>query len=362
MRDSVSSIRSAPEKIREFWTKNVGFLEPILNILLKRYGLETIDLPDLKQEQKKLETSYKHQLELLQQITAGSGKRSIYVLIDKLDESEKTGASADRTYMLVSPILQDLELLGMTGYGFKIFAWDKIQDHFRERARPDRVAQYSLSWLRHRLQDLIAARVHAFSDGRIKCFSDLIDRESPFNVDAVIALFADHSPRNAIRICERIMAVQADMDNSATKLTWQAVDKGISAFAEEITSQLYGHEVCQDLKRAGRGLFTINYLASSVFKAAHENTSRNKVTAWQNCGVVKQVGTVSVVGSKRPLNFYFVSDPSMQRSINESESLEQFLKNRWLECEHCGTDNLIDISLLPSGNDALCVSCSRALL
>ncbi len=38
------SLRSVPEKIREFWTKNVGFLEPILNVLLKRYGLETIDL------------------------------------------------------------------------------------------------------------------------------------------------------------------------------------------------------------------------------------------------------------------------------------------------------------------------------
>ena len=340
----------------------MGFLEPILNVFLKRYGLDTIDLPELKQEQKKLATSYKHQLELLQRITNESGRRSIYVLVDKLDESEKTGGSAEKTYILARSIIQDLELLGMTGYGFKIFAWDKIQENFREHARPDRVPQYSLSWPRRRLQELVGARIRAFSGGRLSSFSDLMEASNhSFNADAVIALFADHSPRNAIRICERILAVQADMDNHSNKITWLALDKGISLFAEEITSELYGKEVCQDLKRAGRGIFTINYLASSVFKAAHENTSHNKVTAWQNCGVVRQVGTVSVPGSKRPLNFYYVSDPSMQRSIQESEPLEQFLKARWLECDYCATDNLIDLSVFPNGNEPLCISCSHQL-
>jgi hypothetical protein len=183
-----------------------------------------------------------------------------------------------------------------------------------------------------------------------------------FHADSVIALFANHSPRNAIRICERVLAVQADVDNSVDKVSWQALDRGISIFADEITRESYGQDVCQDLKRASRGLFTINYLASSVFKTAHENTSRNKVTAWLNCGAVQQVGTVAVSGSKRPLNFYYVSDPSMQRSIFELESLTQFLKNRWLQCTHCGTDNLTDIAVIPAGNEPACVSCTRQLI
>ncbi len=251
----------------------------------------------------------------------------------------------------------------MTGYGFKIFAWDKIQENFREHARPDRVPQYSLSWPRRRLQELVGARIRALSGGKLSSFSDLMEpSQRSFDPDAVIALFADHSPRNTIRICERILAVQADMDNQTNKISWLALDRGISLFAEEITPELYGTEVCQDLKRAGRGIFTINYLASSVFKTAHENTSRNKVTAWQNCGVVRQVGTVSVPGSRRPLNFYYVSDPSMQRSIQEPEPLDQFLKARWLECDFCTTDNLIDLSVFPNGNEPLCIACSRQLL
>jgi hypothetical protein len=356
----LSSLRSVPEKIREFWSKNVGFLEPLINVLLKRYGLETIDLPDLKQEQKKLETSYKHQLEQLLTITKEAGKRSIYILIDKIDESEKTGGSPERTYRMLQPIVQDLELLGLNGYGFKIFAWDKIEELFRRHARPDRVPQYSLSWPRQRIEELIAARVKAFSGGHLARFGDIM-QEKKENSDSIIALFANHSPRNAIRICEQILAVQADLDNTAKTISAVAFDRGITAFADQLTIELYGTDICQDLKRAGRGLFTINYLASSVFKVTHENTSRNKVTAWQSCGVVRQVGIVAVPESRRPLNFYYVADPCMQRAIHEAEPLDTFLKNRWIECSSCGKDNLIDILLVPKDNEPVCAFCSRSL-
>jgi hypothetical protein len=222
----LSSLYSVPEKIRDFWIKNVGFLEPIINILLKRYGLDAIDLPDLKQEEKKLESSYKHQLEILRQIVGEAARSSIYVLIDKIDESEKTGGSPERAYELIRSIVQDLDLLGMKGFGFKIFAWDKIQEDFREHARPDRVPQYSLSWPRRQLETLIGARVRAFSNGKFNSFFDIMATNEGFNADSVIALFANHSPRSAIRICERVLAVQADIDNTVEQISWVALDRG----------------------------------------------------------------------------------------------------------------------------------------
>ncbi len=358
--ETLSSLKSVPEKIREFWSKNVGFLEPVINVLMKHYGLETIDLPDMKQEEKKLETSYKHQLEQLLAIIKVSGKRSVYVLIDKLDESEKTGGDPKLTYRMLQPVVQDLELLGLNGYGFKIFAWDQINHFFREHARPDRVPQYSLSWPRRRIEELVAARIKAFSNGRKLRFADLMEKDGEKS-DSIIALFSNHSPRNAIRICERILAHQADMGANADYISILAFDRGITDFSNQLALELYGPDICHDLKRAGRGLFTINYLASSVFKTTHENTSRNKVTTWQNSGVVRQVGTVTIPESRRPLNFYYVSDPCMQRAIHEAETLGAFLANRWIECSSCGEDNLIDISLVPKDNEPICAFCSRAL-
>ncbi|MBU4447649.1 MAG: hypothetical protein KKD99_03600, partial [Proteobacteria bacterium] len=73
------------------------------------------------------------------------------------------------------------------------------------------------------------------------------------------------------------------------------------------------------------------------------------------------LGTVSVAGVRRPLNFYYVSDPAMIRLIHEVVPLEEFFKDRWVECPHCYTDNLMDINLIPDGNEPKCFSCNRNL-
>ena len=145
--------------MRKFWSDHVGILDSVVNVLLKKYGLENIDLSDQRQEQKKLSETYKHQLEVLLELVRQIGFRSIYILVDKIDESEKTGNNPDTSYTLLHPLLTDLELLGLDGYGFKFFAWDQIQPRFSSAARPDRVPQYSLSWSREALENVLAKRI-----------------------------------------------------------------------------------------------------------------------------------------------------------------------------------------------------------
>lgn len=86
LQELLKELRSIPERVRSFWSENVGFLESLVNILLKKYGLEAIDLPDLRQEEKTLAATYKNQLEILRDLVKAKGFRSIYILIDKLDE------------------------------------------------------------------------------------------------------------------------------------------------------------------------------------------------------------------------------------------------------------------------------------
>jgi hypothetical protein len=362
LQELLNELKSLPEKFRHFWSEHVGVLESVVNVLLKNYGLESVDLPDLKQEEKRLSETYKHQLEVLASVVQRIGFRSIYILIDKADESEKTGNNAESTYRLLRPLLTDLELLALKGYGFKFFVWDQILRYFREDARPDRVTQHTLTWTRQSLETVLSKRVQAFSDNRISSFGALVSANPGYAVDAAVCLLADRSPRNVIRICEKILSVQAEMDAAATRLTPQAIERGIDMYCAQVTQERYGEDVVKDMQRAGRELFTINYLASEVFKKAHENTSRNRVGAWQNAGLVKQVGSVSVPDARRPLNLYYVADPAVVRLIHRSVPLPEFLKDRWVPCSHCGADNLMNIDLVPTGNDALCHDCGRKLL
>jgi hypothetical protein len=61
----MKELKSLPSRFKKFWSENVGFMESVINFVLKSYDLDKIDLPDVKHEEKRLTETYKYQLELL---------------------------------------------------------------------------------------------------------------------------------------------------------------------------------------------------------------------------------------------------------------------------------------------------------
>lgn len=108
LQELISELKSLPEKFKIFWSKNIGFMEPVINFILKNYELETIDFPDTKIEERKLSETYKYQLEVLLALAKKIRFKSIYVLTDRVDETEKTGNNPEATYQLIQPLIKDL--------------------------------------------------------------------------------------------------------------------------------------------------------------------------------------------------------------------------------------------------------------
>jgi len=281
----LAELKSLPDKFKDFWKKNVGILEPLINLLLKNYGLESIDLPEVQQEQKKLSETYKHQLEILHELVIGIGFKSIYILVDKVDESEKTGTDSQKTYQLIQPMLRDLDFLGLRGYGMKFFVWDKIEPYFRAESRPDRVPQYQLQWNRTTLENMLSKRLLAFSNNNISCFQQIVSKDIDYNIDSALSVLANGTPRNLIRLCEKILAAQAEIDHESKTISSRAINRATIDYSSQLGIETYGEDILRDLQHVGRELFTINYLANDVFKMSHENTSRNKVAGWVNAGL-----------------------------------------------------------------------------
>ncbi len=362
LRDLLKELKSLPQRLRDFWTENVGILDSVVNFLMRTYDLPSFDTPDLRQEEKKLSESYKNQLGLLWDLVSRIGFRSIYILIDKPDESEKTGNSPEATYRLIQPLMQDLELLSTSGFAFKFFLWDQITPFFREHARPDRVPQHELAWSRTALETALSKRLSAFSKGTVNKFVDLMSEDPGYPVDTAICMIANRSPRNVVRICEKIFAVQAELGPSSNTISDQAVERGIDLYCDQVVNEVYEAQIPKDLQKVGRELFTINFLANDVFKTTHVNTSRNRVTAWQNTGVVRQIGSVSTPDAKRPVNFYCIIDPAMTRLIHRATPIKEFMEERWIPCVGCGRDNLTNLNLVPEGNQPECFGCGRPLI
>jgi len=361
IQELLKELRSLPDKFKDFWRENVGFMEPAVNFLLKKYDLETIDLPDVKQEEKRLAETYKYQLENLLNLVKRIGFKSIYILIDKVDETEQTGNDPEQTYKLIQSLIRDLELLGLEGYAFKFFLWNKVEPFYREHARPDRIIQYELSWSRTDLKGILSARLMAFSNGSISSFTQLMADNAGINVDDAICVMSNGSPRNMIRMCERILAIQGELSLNSSKIDFKAVDRGILTFSEMFFLELYGNDLLKDMQRVGRELFTTNYVANDVLKISGQG-ARNKITGWSNTGLIQQVGTITVPPAKRPVNFYCAVDPVAVRLMHRTTALDTFFKDRWLPCDHCNTDNLVNIELYPEENEAICKKCGRVLI
>lgn len=359
IQELLNELKSLPDKFKDFWRQHVGFMESVINFLLKAYDLEKIDLPDTKQEEKRLGETYKFQLESMLSLVTKIGFESIYVLVDRPDETEKTGNDPKSTYQLIQPLMRDLELLGLRGYGFKFFLWDQIEPFFRHDARPDRVPQYELKWTRNSLKEVLSKRLLSFSRRQISTFDFML--EDPCGIDDHLCLMANGSPRNLIRLCERILAIQGDRDSSARKISMAAIDQATVVHGEQVCIENYGENVLKDLQRVGRELFTTNFVANDILKIS-ANGARNKITAWANLGVVAQVGTVIVPPATRPTHLYGVVDPCAVRVMHRAIPFEEFVRDRWLPCGHCITDNLINIDLYPEGEDPICRQCGRKLL
>jgi hypothetical protein len=361
LQELMKELKSLPDRFKKFWSENVGFMESVINFVLKNYNLEKIDLPDLKQEEKRLTETYKYQLEVLLNLVKKLGFKSIYILIDRIDETEQTGNNPEASYRLIQPIIKDLELLGLNGFGFKFFLWDKVEPYYRNDARPDRVSQYRLGWNRTGLRGILEKRLKAYSQGKITSINQLVASPIELSIDDAICVMANSSPRNMIRFCETILSRQAERDPLATVIDFAAVDQASIVFANTLCGELYGEEVMKNMQKVGRELFTISYVANDVLKITNQAV-RNKITSWTNIGVIKQVGTIVVPPAKKPVNFYCVTDPNAVRLIHRTASFEQFIQDRWLPCNHCNTENLVNIELYPDENEAMCRECGRELL
>ena len=198
-----------------------------------------------------------------------------------------------------------------------------------------------------------------FSDGEINSFDALL--EAPCGIDDHLCLLANGSPRNLIRLCERILAIQADRDPQSKKISIAAIDQATVIHGEQIFIENYGESVLKDLQRVGRELFTTNFVANDILKIS-ANGARNKITAWISLGVVAQVGTIIIPPATRPTHLYGIVDPCAVRVIHRTVHFEKFVQDRWLPCKHCTTDNLISIELYPEEEEPMCRQCGRKLL
>jgi hypothetical protein len=337
---AVRSIKNFGDKTRDFFNKYGGPISVLVNALLSKLGLDNVEVPaDLPQEAK-LDESLRYHYGHLLQIVSAVGFQSAYVLVDRVDEVPATG-NANKTFQFISPLLLDLRTLDASGVAIKFFLWDQIEGELDEAGfRRDRVAINSIHWTLSELQDMLARRLSAYSDGRIKSFNQLLCNGVSVDVHALLAHIGAGSPRDMIRCAKRIVSAETRTGTDSACVSEESAWGGVKTFCEERARELVRPEYLADLKKVGRPAFTTSMIGSDIFRISTEG-ARQKIQAWARTGAVAKIDELPNQRD-RPTHLYGIVDLRVAIAALSAMDVPLIVSNVILECPSCRTLALSD--------------------
>lgn len=335
---SIWKFKNLGDKASHIWDQYGGKISLLVNGILGYLGVAAVDLSELARNPENYEQSHQFYLRKLSDIAVKLGYKSVYVLIDRVDETSLTSADAQKAYDFIKPLISDLHVLETPNIAFKFFLWDQIKTQYLgDGARPDRVKIYSLNWSVSEISRMLTARLRAFSEGQIESFNDLIDSE--IDAHLLVCYVAGSSPRDFIRACGRIIDEQVRMEPDSERITPDKMWLGIKNFCNERSDELFPRHL-PDLKKIGAPTFTNRLCANDVFRVS-ENAIRPKIQSWQESGAVMKVGDVPNLGN-RPLYLYGLTDIRLCVAALPNMPIDEIFANFLLECPECKEINISD--------------------
>ncbi|VVB93528.1 Uncharacterised protein [uncultured archaeon] len=333
LQEAIDSVKNFEDKAIDFWNKYLGPIGFVLNNLLAQLGFESVEISNLEKSSGKIGT-FRDQLKFISKIALQLGFKSIYILIDKIDETAIT-QTASKSFDFIKNLLSDLQILELPNYGFKFFLWDKLLDDYRKIARPDRIKYYALNWNSTQLTQMLSKRLGAYSQGKILSFKNLTAFPSKIDIDLMIVSFGQGSPRNIIRICKEILDQQAEIDANTSKISETAFIKGFETFAENYSFENFPEKMILELKKNRRIDFTINHVYNDVFKFTQQ-AGISKVATWENMGLVEKIGTIRESKGTRPSYHYCIMNIIIAKNIFSDLNIFNFFGNKVRWCPNCG--------------------------
>jgi hypothetical protein len=333
LRDSIKAVKNLSDKARDWWNKFTGPVGLLLNAMLTKLGFGVAEVKKFEQEGGSL-GAYHEQFRVLRDIAEKFGKRAIYILVDRVDELLMTG-SGSSSYQFIAPLLTDLHLLELRGFGFKFFLWDMLLDEYRASGRPDRVKYHSLEWSHVQLKRMISERLKAYSDSGITSLTQLLGPQTSITVDRLVIYYALGSPRTIIRICKEIVDQQSEIDAAARVLSVEAVYRGIEVFAGNFAGETVDAAILRDLKKIRRANFTVKHVYSNVFKFTQQ-AGIAKVKQWQDAGIVERVGSIKETAKSKPSNVFALTNPLVGKHLWNDLSALDFCERKLRVCSECG--------------------------
>lgn len=243
----------------------------------------------------------------------------IVVLIDKVDETDATNNSADKTAELIYPLLAKVQLLEVESFSWIFFLWQNVKSIFEGDKYPvrlDKLAHATVSWDDNFFSLMLDKRMEHFSSGRVN-FSGLFAK----GVDVTkirneLVRVCMRSPREMIRIMDVIIR-EHDVSHSGNGdvilLDDESIQNGIDKYVTDRISSIYSDRLLAQIFRLNKTTFS-NKDVQLTFRVGAQS-ARTRIQSWEGAGIIKLTGTRAAEGALggKPANEYTIMDARIER-------------------------------------------------
>jgi hypothetical protein len=255
---------------------------------------------------------------LLSQLAPQLGLDAWYILIDKVDEDERTNSDAVKSTELILPLLKNLKTLETSRISFKFFLWDKLRPLLTDKdVRFDKIKNWSMTWTEHELREMIDRRLKAFSAGKTTSLDAICEHDASHIIYREVITLANNAPREIVQILDSIFREHArhhDSHNSNMLISRSSIDRGLDDYCTRRIADRYPSEVPRQISKLTHVTFT-NADIQQIFSIAHSAASK-KINNWLDNGYVTRTqNTLSAKHPNKPVYQYSVSEPLLRRMV-----------------------------------------------
>lgn len=317
---ALRKLKNVSEKLTKLASDITTFYNFMINIL-KLKEIPPFKPSDLPKHQRDSISSI-FVFEVFLQLVTNVGFDAMYILIDKIDETDRTG-DCKKAAGLVSTLLTNIKLLELDKCAYKFFLWDNIRSNFGPELRQDRIPVKQIMYSDKELENMLDGRIKAYSDNRTS-FTDFFAHDSmKQNAKKWVIEIAYKSPRDLIRLMNSLLneaAIEASHSNYL--ISKDLFRDTLERFSRERSNELYGEVVVESISKLKSTEFTIadvaslydSYGNSDLTEQMAINKARNNVKKWKMTGLIKQIDA-KVNGARKPVNQYKIIDPRIEYLI-----------------------------------------------
>lgn len=326
-KQAINALKTIEDHTLDIWRKFKKPIADVIKSISKAKGAE-IDISKIELD-KKLQMSHKDNFLNLKEFLSRLGISTVYILVDKVDEQSLTGNDPKASYAFISELIKDLELLETDGIGFKFFLWDALKPYCTKDARPDRIFSFTLKWDYSQIRTMLNRRLAAYSSNKIDDALNLFDSKKGLGRTI---LFSEFSPRDCIRICNRILSEQLKEDEASEVFKLPVVNDSIDLFCKEKVNEfLQSQSNINHLAKINGASFSIEELVIKKV-AADSPAVRNIINPWTSSELLKKIGLINRKG-KKAVNEYAFMDIRMARFACNAVNMEIFINEKVRRCK-----------------------------